>query len=242
MTAAQYQQTFDSLLAQGYRLSHVAGYELAGQPAYAAIWEKCSAPTWEAHNGLTSTQFQTQFDALVGQGYRLVEVSAYDVAGTAMFAGIWEQRAGADWEAHHDMTASQYQQTFDALNARGYRVIHVSGYDSGGQEMYAALWENCGGTIEWQARNGLTAAQYQQAFDTLVAQGYRPLQVSGYAVAGADLYAAVFDNSSAPMWQAFHGIASATAYQQEFDTMNAQGYRVVDVSGYNGEYAAIFTQ
>ena len=38
----------------------------------------------------------------------------------------------------------------------------------------------------WQARHGLTLAQYQSTFDQLVAQGYRLELVSGYSAAGQD--------------------------------------------------------
>src|SRR5262245_66587487 len=32
---------------------------------------------WVARHGLTSAQYQAEFDKLIGQGYRLVEVSGY---------------------------------------------------------------------------------------------------------------------------------------------------------------------
>ena len=44
---------------------------------------------------------------------------------------------------------------------------------------FAAIWEQTGGP-EWQARHGLTAAQYQLTFDQLGTQGYRLIDVSGY--------------------------------------------------------------
>ena len=37
---AQYQWTFDQLVAQGYRLELVSGYSAAGQDRIAAIWTK----------------------------------------------------------------------------------------------------------------------------------------------------------------------------------------------------------
>jgi len=40
LTSAQYQATFDQLVAQGYRLELVNGYSVAGQDRFAAIWTK----------------------------------------------------------------------------------------------------------------------------------------------------------------------------------------------------------
>jgi hypothetical protein len=110
------------------------------------------------------------------------------------------------------------------------------------QDRYAAIWAKSGGT-PWVARHGLTSAQYQAAFDQFVGQGYRLVKVSGYSVNGQDYYAAIWDKSGGSAWVARHGLTSAQ-YQAAFDQYVAQGYRLVDVSGYsvNGQdyYAAIW--
>jgi uncharacterized iron-regulated membrane protein len=49
------------------------------------------------------------------------------------------------------------------------------------EALFAAIWEQGGGPA-FQARHNLTAAQYQQTFDQLVGQGFRPRAVSGYEV------------------------------------------------------------
>jgi len=95
---------------------------------------------------------------------------------------------------------------------------------------YAAIFEQSGGP-PWEARHGLTSAQYQQTFNQLVGQGYRLVLVDGYSVNGQDFYAAIFEQSSGPPWEARHGLTSAQ-YQQTFNELVGQGYRLVDVSGY----------
>jgi Bacterial tandem repeat domain 1 len=67
------------LVGQGYRLVNVSGYAVNGEDRYAAIWEKSNSPAWQARHGMTSSQYQATFDKLVGQGYRLVNVSGYSV-------------------------------------------------------------------------------------------------------------------------------------------------------------------
>jgi hypothetical protein len=47
-------------------------------------------------------------------------------------------------------------------------------------EHFAAVFEQRQGP-SFQARHGLTSAQYQQFFDDLVPQGFRPTIVSGYS-------------------------------------------------------------
>ncbi len=124
------------------------------------------------------------------------------------------------------------------------RMVDVSGYTVDGQDRYAAIWEQGAGP-GWQARHGLTADAYQRAFDELAGQGYRLVDVSGYGSNGQDRYAAIWEQSPGPAWQARHGL-TADAYQRTFDELAAQGYRLRRVSGYevNGQdrYAAIWEQ
>ncbi|MBD2507404.1 hypothetical protein H6G91_09000 [Nostoc muscorum FACHB-395] len=230
-------------VAQLQRIPDVRRQAIAnGQDRYAAIWVKSGSGAWEARHGLTSAQYQATFDKLVGEGYRLVDVSGYEVNGQGRYAAIWVKSGGPAWQARHGLTSAQYQATFDKLVGEGYRLVHVSGYAVNGQDRYAAIWEKSDGPA-WQARHGLTSAQYQATFDKLVGEGYRLVDVSGYGVNGQDRYAAIWVKSGGPAWQARHGLTSAQ-YQATFDKLVGEGYRLVDVSGYdvNGQnrYAAIW--
>ena len=48
----------------------------------------------------------------------------------------------APWQARHGMTSPEYQQAFDDLKGQGYRLVEVSGYSVGAQDLYAAIWSN----------------------------------------------------------------------------------------------------
>ncbi len=147
------------------------------------------------------------------------------------YAAIWEQRQGPSWQARHGLTSAQYQQAFNDLVSQGFRLVQVSGYGVNGEDRDAAIWEQSGGPV-WQARHGLTSAQYQQAFNDLVGQGFRLVQVSGYGVGGQDFYAAIWEQRQGPPWQARHGLSS-TQYQHVFNGLVGQGFRLVQVSGYS---------
>ena len=47
------------------------------------------APAWQARHGLTPAQYQTTFNDLVGQGYRLELVNGYSVGGDDRIVAIW---------------------------------------------------------------------------------------------------------------------------------------------------------
>jgi hypothetical protein len=123
---------------------------------------------------------------LAAQGYVPVQVCGYRVNVDVLFAAIWERQSGFAWQARHGLTSSAYQKAFDDQLAAGLRLVWVGGYSDTGIARYAALWRQQPSS-PWQARHGLTSAAYQRVFDELVAQGFRPTQVSGY---GDGFYAA----------------------------------------------------
>jgi CubicO group peptidase (beta-lactamase class C family) len=173
---------------------------------------------------------------------RATVAAAVALAALLLVGAVQAQAASDPWVARHGLTSEAYQAEFDHWTAAGYRLTSVSGYEEGGSARYAAVWSKTSGPA-WQARHGLTAAQYQATFDELRAQGYRPVLVNGYSVNGSARFAAIFEHDSGVAWVARHGLTAAE-YQAEFDARVAEGYRLRHVSGYTDggavRYAAIW--
>jgi CubicO group peptidase (beta-lactamase class C family) len=247
LTSEQYQEAFNDYVGNhGMQLMDVSGYGTAN-PLYAALWVKtASPPAWQARHGLTAADYQTTFNELTQQGYHPVLVNGYATAAGPRFTCIFQQGATDPWVARHGLTSAQYQAAFDQYTGQGYALDWVSGYFDGTQDLYAAIWRKPASAPAWQARHGLTSAQYQTTFDQLVAQGYKPVVVCGYSDGAQDRYAAIFRHiAGAPAWQARHGLTSAQ-YQTTFDQLVAQGYRLELVNGYSvagqDRFAAVWTK
>ena len=195
LTAAQYQQTFDQLVAQGYRLKYVSGHAFGGQDRYAAVWVKEGGPAWAARHGLTGTQYQQVFDELTKQGYRLVHVSGHGAGNIARYAAIFEKSGGPAWVARHGLSAAAYQQAFNQFTGQGYRLKVVSGYQVGGADHYAAIWEKSG-TLPWVARHGIPDSWYQNVFDNYTHQGYRPLFITAFGAGASGKLNGVWENAN----------------------------------------------
>ncbi|CAM1501462.1 Fc.00g034460.m01.CDS01 [Cosmosporella sp. VM-42] len=246
MTSIDYQDTFGELVNDGYRLTYVSGYTISDDSRFAAIWDKDVTSDWVARHGMTSAEYQSQFNVIAAQGFRPRLVNGYTVQGEARFAALWDKSPVADWVARHDMTSSQYQSEFDNFVSQGFRLTHVSGYTQGDQVLYAALWEKSGTDVDWVAHHGLTSADYQKLSDQYVGNGFRTILVNGYVVNNVDYYVAIWDKSPSGSWVSRHGMSS-TDYQSEVDKWVALGYRLTVVSGYtlnskDDRYAAIFVQ
>ena len=147
------------------------------------------------------------------------------------------------WIARHNLTSEQYQEAFnDYVGNHGMQLMDVSGYGSA-TPLYAALWVKTASPPAWQARHGLTAADYQNTFNQLTSQGYHPVLVNGYATAAGPRFACIFQQGPTGAWVARHGLTAAQ-YQTAFNDYLAQGYTLEWVSGYfDGSqdlYAAIW--
>lgn len=142
MTPAVYQQEFDSHLAQGYRLNHVSGYTIAGQEYYAAIWEQRGGPAWAARHSMSQADLDAQVAALGTSGFKLVDLTAFNVGGVDRYAGIWEQ-GGLPTIAHRGIDTTLFGQRGDDMHRQGYQPKVVTGYaPASGNARHAAIWEN----------------------------------------------------------------------------------------------------
>jgi hypothetical protein len=74
---------------------------------------------WQARHNLTPAQFQTTFDDLFKQGYRLKTVSGYVSGGSERYAGLWIKENGPAWQARNGMSTADYQKAFDDFFKQG---------------------------------------------------------------------------------------------------------------------------
>lgn len=234
LTPTAYQQKFDELKLQGFRLIQVDGYRVGTEVFYAAIWEKSAGPAYVTHHGLSSSDYQAKFNFYKRRGYRLVLVDGGG-GNTAFYSAIWERRSGPRYISHHGMSGADYQQKFDQYKQQGYRLTWISAYGVGNSAQFAAIWEQTGGPA-YIVQHGMSSSDYQMKFDQYTAQGYRLKQVSGYNLGNTDYYAAIWEQTGGPAWQARHGLSSL-GYQNEFDNHRYTGFRLLQVSGYarNGQ-------
>src|SRR5262249_16887309 len=98
---------------------------------------------------------------------------------------------------------------------------------------------------DWEARHGLTSAEFQAVYNDLTPKDYRPIWISGYAVGGETRYAGIWVKGGKGTWEARHDLSTAQ-YQKTVDKLKAKGYRVSRVSGYTvggkERYAAVWVK
>jgi hypothetical protein len=84
---------------------------------------------------------------------------------------------------------------------------------------------------DWTAYHGYTVTEHQTAFDDLVAQGFRAVNLSFTEVGGKTYVTGLYDKLDVGSWVAEAGLSSA-AYQTAFDLHGGQGMQLPYLSGY----------
>ncbi|KAF9429189.1 hypothetical protein BGZ76_001686 [Entomortierella beljakovae] len=138
LDAKAHQAAFNTYVKQGYRLKQVSGYTVKGALRYASLYEKSAGPAWYSRSGINAARFQTEFDARLKMGYRLVAIDAFTVGGVNLFGGIWEKSAGGFY-AYANLTPAQFRARNTQFLGRGYHLVSAAGYGTG-SPLYAALW------------------------------------------------------------------------------------------------------
>lgn len=114
-----------------------------------------------------------------------------------------------DFVAYHDRSGANHQAQFNALYPAGYRMISLSVYQPS-DPLYAAVWVRRPGT-DWSAVHGLTAGQYQAAFQQAAADGKHPTILSVAGSASNPVFAGVFEQRAGPVPLTRFGLISGAA-------------------------------
>ena len=227
VTGAQHQTNYNRLLGHGYRMISLSVYGDPGDARYAAVWVQRQGPAWVTVHGVDSAGYQVFFDTWTAQGYVPVIISATGPTTNAAFAAVFEQGISGAWAASHDMISGPEPNagTFQHQNAqaRAAKMILRSFaiYGTVSDRRYAAVWHANPGFVKWHVHPSDTPSSYQTVFNAETQlPWYRPAYI---ALTGDNLYCSMFKDDMVGAWEARIGMTVAE-YRVEFDTQKAAGF------------------
>lgn len=196
--------------------------------------------------GATGAELQKWFDQMVAEQKRPVWIQACTHSGRVLFSAIAESESKPHaWLMRHDLSPADFQSAFDTYTQEGYQLLCWTGYLTNQEDKLAAIWVKHDRGGRWQARNFLTAAEYQKQFDEAAKAGQSPHQVTHYATSSGDRFAAIFETRPNQTFEARHNL-SAARYQLLVNDLSKKGYRPTCVSvlqtGESPRFSAIFVQ
>ena len=248
-TSADHQAHFDDLFPKGWRMVSLSVYGDRGNERYAAVWVERSGPDWSAVHGVNGAGYQAAFNNAVAAGFRPVLLAATGPANDPVFAGTFERstlpvpltRHALKRGAVTDLDTIDHWT--DEARKNNWYPTSLAIYGTGTDLRYAAIWEANPDGICWTT-NGLadSSADHQARFNAIAPIGGSPAHV---CVSPDGRYASIFRDGYIDGWVARHNIDSA-AYQNEFNTLVAQGLMPVSVqaggTGAGARFAAVFAR
>ena len=194
LTSDGYHEKWEEYRDRGYRPLDVEAYQFAGQTRYAGIWvENREGLGWYSYRNLTSSEYADRFRERRDEGYRLVDMEAYQTSSGLRYAAIWVQnRDNIGWAQLRDMTRTQYQEEITTRAADGYRVIDYESYRTSSGQRYAAIWEQNVNGRGWVLRSDRTEVIFANYWREYRDKGYRLVDFERYETPNGTRYAGLW--------------------------------------------------
>jgi serine/threonine protein kinase/CubicO group peptidase (beta-lactamase class C family) len=179
------------------------------------------------------------------KGYcRLEQVSGYVVEDAYHLAALFGPEDGTRWHYLLEQTAENLRNAFDRLRPTGFRPVSLFICPKGGEPRFGVVMRD-DPSLDWEARQGLTAEECDAESQRQAAHGYRPSLLAGYPEGSTTRYVAVWikERPNAPpvvqlppvepnyRWHALVH-AHPRAYHAWLDQMRSLGCRPVFVNGH----------
>ena len=145
-------------------------------------------PATVAYANMSSSTFQSRFDSLKQQGYRLIDIDNYLVGSAVVYAGVWSKQSGPGQAVYHGASQATHNSNFQTLTAQGFRPQVVSATNSPNGLVYSAIYELSGAS--GFVTEVTPEANFQNQFNLRTGQGLRPLDVDGLTI-GTTAYLSV---------------------------------------------------
>jgi CubicO group peptidase (beta-lactamase class C family) len=142
MDDATYLAEFNAQAGAGYRQVHISGYTVNGQARFASTWELRTSPAWYSLHFLNATDMAAQVASFKGRGYRVVDLTGFNVGGTDYYDALFEVSPGGPTVENYDVGAGLHALRADDLHRQGYAPVVVTAFPTSGGEHFASLWQN----------------------------------------------------------------------------------------------------
>jgi len=197
---------------------------------------------WVARHGLTGDEYQTLYDDLTADGYRLHQVDSYLDGGSVRYAAIFEIRPGHPVAAFHGLDDGAYAALVDDLKEAGYVPVNESTVEVGGSLYWTGLFEQVSVT-GWTVQS-VPAADYQDTFDDNYAAGRLLTYVHGFNTSAGPYITGIWVDPIGGGYAAVHG-RTGEEYQTGWDANTGAGLFTRYTSGYDdgggtANYAALW--
>jgi CubicO group peptidase (beta-lactamase class C family) len=203
MIEKNYREKLEENNKKGYLLCDIEGYTYEGKLYYAAIWEEnLEGKKWQSYIDLTSSEFNRIENEKRRQGYRLVDIEAYETPKGLRYACIWHENINdIKWRMVRDMTQDKYDQMIKAFSTLNFRFIDFESYKVDGELRYAVIWVFNKENHASHVRSGRDELAFNNLYRLYRDQGFRLVDFERHETTKGLRYAGVWiENDDRYRW------------------------------------------
>lgn len=161
---------------------------------YSTVWgSNVEGVDWRVSYGRTDAQYGREFRANRADGYRLVDMEAYQTPAGLRYAAIWYRSCDdGNWRQRRDMDRTQYSELFADYYAQGFRVVDFESYQTPGGQRYAAIWERVPADRSWRVVPNRDLRSFLNVHRRFVDEGLRLIDFESYGTSDGIRYGGVW--------------------------------------------------
>lgn len=146
--------------------SSVAG----SQARYTAIFIKGSASNIIMRHGLAAQQHDSELENARKRNLNPVNISVVSIGGQRSYTVLYRPETLGAWQVRSQIAENEYQSVYDANAKAGRRPVYLNAYMHGGKPFLSAVFASKP-TSGRKDRHGMSAAQYQQEWQSAIKGG-----------------------------------------------------------------------
>ena len=141
MDDLRFSNRYGEMADRGYRLVDFEAYEANGRTMMAAIWMLNNGVEPRFYRGLKEDKFRTAIATMEGNGFRIIDIEAYQTEHGLRYAAAWSRMKDDEASAYaFQMLADEFYQTNGSYQGQGYRLVDFDVYDVNGTLRYSGSW------------------------------------------------------------------------------------------------------
>ena len=194
MTSTELDQVLQAARSSGGVPTDIEAYQTPSGLRYAAIWVTIPQNiAWILDYDLTAAEYGQEYPTNRNDGYRLVDIEAYQTSNGLRYAALWHASCdNANWRGRRDLDRTEYQQWVDTYAQQGFRVVDFESYQTSGGQRYAAIWEFIPAGTGWNVRTDRTLTWFLNYHRRSEDLGLKLIDYESYDTANGIRYAGVW--------------------------------------------------
>jgi CubicO group peptidase (beta-lactamase class C family) len=135
------------------------------------------------------------------------------------------------WEASYDLDEELFTAEFERFSGQGLMLVDLSVYQRG-EQLYATIWHQNTDSRGWSMRRDMDALQFNQRYQRLKNDGYRPLDIEIYHSDAGLMFADIWvENRERDHWAIRHNL-KIEEYDEHRREQHNSGLRLADIEFY----------